>query len=202
MHQSPTAPDQNVDSTLFEDLLLTWFERALKSLREGTPVICAACRLYPKSTPTKNPHHTRQLSLTFDVSSMCPQSYPIPWIEYHSRDIVHSIKEKPLSTDCDSPGRADTPKERCNEVAGKVIGSRVRHVAIAVAVSELLLCFIKLILGNRYGTGLSSRVTEGGWFDLVEIIMFWLFFSISSLFFFLSLFLFLLCRHTASTSTI
>jgi len=57
-------------------------------------------------------------------------------------------------------------------VAGKVIGSRVRHVAIAVAVSELLLCFIKLILGNRYGTGLSSRVTEGGWFDLVEIIMF------------------------------
>jgi len=61
------------------------------------------------------------------------------------------------STDCDSPCRADTPKERSNvlyrhsiksakllyrnesnrhhQVADKVIGSRVSHVAIAIAVS-------------------------------------------------------------------
>ena len=66
---------------------------------------------------------------------MCPKSSPIPSDEYHSQDIVHSLEEKPPSTDCDSPCRADTLKERSNEVAGKVLGSRVRHVAFAGAVS-------------------------------------------------------------------
>jgi len=94
-----------------------------------------AYRLYPRSTSAKNPHHSRQLSLTFDLSCMGPKSSPIPSDEYHSQDLVHGIGEKLSSTDCDGPCRADTPKERSNEVAGKVIGSRVRHVAFAGAVS-------------------------------------------------------------------
>jgi len=67
---------------------------------------------------------------------MCPKSSPIPSVEYHLKDIVHGIGEKPLSTDCESHCRVDTPKERSNEVAVMVIGSRVRHVAIAVAVGD------------------------------------------------------------------
>jgi len=67
---------------------------------------------------------------------MCPKSSPIPSIEYHSQDIVHSIGEKPSSNDFDSPCRADTLKEKSNEVAGNVLGSRVYHVAIAVAVGD------------------------------------------------------------------
>jgi len=68
---------------------------------------------------------------------MCPKSFPIPLDKYHSQDIVHGIGEIPSSNDCDSPCRANTPKERSNEVAGKV-SSRVRHVAITVAVSRLI----------------------------------------------------------------
>ena len=64
---------------------------------------------------------------------MGPKSSPIPLDEYHSQDLVHGIGEKPSSTDCDGPCRADTPKERSNEVAGKVIISHVRHVAFAGA---------------------------------------------------------------------
>jgi len=67
---------------------------------------------------------------------MCLKSSSIPSIEYHSQDIVNSAVEKPLPTDCDSPCNADTPKKRSNEVAGKIIWSRVRHVAIIVAVSD------------------------------------------------------------------
>ena len=67
---------------------------------------------------------------------MGPKSSPIPSDEYHSQDLVHGIGEKLSSTDCDGPCRADTPKERSNEVAGKVIGSRVQHVAFAGAVSD------------------------------------------------------------------
>jgi len=63
---------------------------------------------------------------------MGPKSSPIPSDEYHSQDLVHGIGEKPSSTDCDGPCRAHTPKE----VAGKVIGSRVHHVALAAAVSD------------------------------------------------------------------
>ena len=69
---------------------------------------------------------------------MCPKSFPIPIDKYHSQDIVHGVGEKPSSNDCDSPRRADTPKERSNEVAGKVISSCVRQVAITVAVSRLI----------------------------------------------------------------
>jgi len=136
MRQSPSTPGQNSHPTLFQDPLLTGFVHAPKSLREGTLVTCAACRLYPRSTSAKSPHHTRQLSLTFDLSCMCPKSSPIPSIEYHSQDIVHSIGEKPSSNDFDSPCRADTLKEKSNEVAGNVLGSRVYHVAIAVAVGD------------------------------------------------------------------
>jgi len=68
---------------------------------------------------------------------MGPKSSLVPLDEYHSQDLVHGIGEKPSSTDCDGPCRTDTPKERSNEVAGKVIGSRVRHVAFAGAVSDL-----------------------------------------------------------------
>ena len=67
---------------------------------------------------------------------MGPKSSQIPSDEYHSQDLVHGIGEKPLSTDCDGPCRTDTLKERSNEVAGKVIGSRLRHVAFAGAVSD------------------------------------------------------------------
>ena len=56
---------------------------------------------------------------------MCPKSSPIPLFEYHSYNIVRiiacNIGEKPPSTDCDNPCRADTPKERSNEVAGKIM---------------------------------------------------------------------------------
>jgi len=67
---------------------------------------------------------------------MGPKSSPIPSDEYHSQDLVHGIGEKPSSTNCGGPCRADTPKERFNKVAGKVIGSRVRHVAFSGAVSD------------------------------------------------------------------
>ena len=67
---------------------------------------------------------------------MGPKSSPIPLDEYHSQDLVHGIVDKPSSTDCDGPRRADIPKERSNEVAGKVIGSRVRHVTFTGAVSD------------------------------------------------------------------
>jgi len=55
----------------------------------------------------KNPHHTRQLSLSLDLPCMCPNSTPksflIPWVEYHLQDIVHSIGEKPSSTETGPP---------------------------------------------------------------------------------------------------
>ena len=121
---------------LFQDPLLTWFVLPPKYLRGGTLDTCAACRLYPRSTSAKNPHLSRQLSLTIDLSCMGTKSSPIPSDEYHSQDLVHGIGEKPSSTDCDSPCRADTPNERFNRVAGKVIGSRMRHVAFAVVVSD------------------------------------------------------------------
>jgi len=136
MRRSPTTPVKAHTQHLFQDPLLTWFVLAPKSLRGGTLETGAAYRLYPRSTSAKNPHHSRQLSLTFDLSCMGPKSSPIPSDEYHSQDLVHGIGEKPSSTDCDSPCRADTPKERSNEVAGKVIGSRVRHVAFAGAVND------------------------------------------------------------------
>jgi len=47
---------------------------------------------------------------------MRPKSSSIPSDEYHSQDIVHGIGEKPSSTDCGSPCRADTPKEMCGGV--------------------------------------------------------------------------------------
>ena len=80
--------------------------------------------------------HDNLTILTFDLSCMGPKSSPIPSDEYHSQDLVHGIGEKPSSTDCDGPCRAHTPKERSNEVAGKVISSRVHHVALAAAVSD------------------------------------------------------------------
>jgi len=55
---------------------------------------------------------------------MCPKSSAISSDKYHSQDIVHGMEEKLSSTDCGSPCRMDTLKERSNEVAGKVIGSR------------------------------------------------------------------------------
>jgi len=85
---------------------------------------------------------------------MCLKSSPFLSDEYQSQDIVHGIWEKPSSTDCDGLCRADNPKERSNAVCcfvllnpslgivmygpvtGKIIGSRVRQVAIAVAVSD------------------------------------------------------------------
>jgi len=76
--------------------------------------------------------HDNLTILTFDLSCMGSKSSPIPSDEYHSQDLVHGIGEKPSSTDCDGPCRAHTPKE----VAGKVIGSRVHHVALAAAVSD------------------------------------------------------------------
>jgi len=133
---------------LFLNPLLTWFVLAPKSLQGGTLEAGASYRLYPRSTSAKNPHHLRQLSLTFDLSCMGPKSSPIPSDEYHSQDLVHGIGEKPSSTDSDSPCRADTPKERSHEVGGKVIGSRVCHVAFAVAVFVLL---------NHWGINIRSR---------------------------------------------
>jgi len=67
---------------------------------------------------------------------MGSKSSPIPSDKYHSQDLVHGIGEKPSSTDYDGPCRADTLKERSNEVVGKVIGNRVRHGAFAGAVSD------------------------------------------------------------------
>ena len=83
----------------FQDPLLTWFVLAPKSVWGGTLEAGAAYRLYPKSTSAKNPHHSRQLSLIFDVSCMGPKSFPITSDEYHSQDLVHGIEEKLLSTD-------------------------------------------------------------------------------------------------------
>ena len=135
------TPGQSSHSTLISrpttDLCLYLLP---KSLRGGTLEAGAVYWLYPRSPSAKNPYHSPQLSLTFDLSCMGPISSPIPSDEYHSQDLVHGIGENPSSPDCDSHGpcRADTPslKERPTEVAGKVIGSRVRHVAFAVAVSD------------------------------------------------------------------
>jgi len=66
----------------------------------------------PKKHLTKNPHHYNYLYL--DVSCMGPKSSPIPSDEYHSHDLVHGIREKPSSTDCDGPCRAGTPKFFCH----------------------------------------------------------------------------------------
>jgi len=102
---------------LFQDPLLTWFVLAPESLRlrGGTLETGAAYQLYPRRTSAKNPHHSQQLSLTFDLSCMGPKSSPIPSDEYHSHDLVHGKGDKPSSTDCDGPCRADTPKERSND---------------------------------------------------------------------------------------
>jgi len=74
---------------------------------------------------------------------MGPKSSPILSDECHSQDLVHGIGpgEKPSSTDCVSPCRANSQKEKSNEVAGRLIvvafiGSRVRHVAFAVTISD------------------------------------------------------------------
>jgi hypothetical protein len=81
---------------LFQDPILTWFVLAPKSLG-GTLETVAAYQLYPRSTSAKNPHHSRQLSRTFDLSCMGLKSSPIPSDEYHSQDLVHGIGEKPSS---------------------------------------------------------------------------------------------------------
>ena len=99
---------------LFQDPLLTWFVLAPKSPRR-TLKTCTAYRLYPRSTSAKNAHHSWQLFLTFDLFCMCLESSPFLSDEYQSQDIVHGIWEKPSSTDCDGPCRADTPKERSND---------------------------------------------------------------------------------------
>jgi len=104
---------------LFQNPLMASFVLALKSLGGGTLEAGAAYQLYPKSTSPKNLHHSRQLSLTFDSSCIGPKSSPIPLDEYHSQDFIHGIGENLSSTDCDSPCRADTAKEKSNEVAGK-----------------------------------------------------------------------------------
>jgi len=54
---------------------------------------------------------------------MGPKSSPIPSDEHHSQDLVYGIGpgEKPSSTVCVSPCRADSPKEKSNEVAGRLI---------------------------------------------------------------------------------
>ena len=70
MRRSPTTPSQSSHSTLISDPLLTWFVLAPKSLQGGTLETGAAYRLYSRSTSAKNPHHSRQLSLTFDLSCM------------------------------------------------------------------------------------------------------------------------------------
>ena len=79
---------------------------------------CAVYWLYPRSTSAKNLHHSQQLLLTFDLSCMCPKSSAISSDKYHSQDIVHGMEEKLSSTDCGSPCRMDTLKERFYEVAG------------------------------------------------------------------------------------
>jgi len=67
---------------------------------------------------------------------MGPKSSPIPSDEYHSQDLVHGIGEKLSSAVCGGPCRADTTKEKPNQMAGKVISSRVCHVAFSGAVSD------------------------------------------------------------------
>jgi hypothetical protein len=121
---------------LFQDPLLPWFVLDSNSLRGGTLETGAAYRLYPRSTSAKNPHHSPQLSLTFDLFCIGLKSSRIPLDKYYLHDLVHGIGEKPSSTDCDGPCRVDTPKEMSKEVAGEVIGSRVRHVAFAGAVTD------------------------------------------------------------------
>ena len=138
MRRLPTTAGQSSHPTLISGPTSdsAWFVLAPKSLRGGTLETGATYQLHPKITSGQNPHHLRQLSLRFDLSSMGPKSSQIPLGEYHSQDLVHGIGEKPLSTDCDDPCRADTLREMSNEVAGKVINSRVRHVAFAGAVSD------------------------------------------------------------------
>jgi len=81
---------------VFQDPLLTWFVLPPKYLRGGTLDTGAAYWLYPRSISPKNPHLSRQLSLTFDLSCMGTKSSPIPSDEYHSQDLVHDIGENRL----------------------------------------------------------------------------------------------------------
>jgi len=137
LRRSPTTPGQSSHPTLFQDPLPTRFVRVLKSLREGTLTSCAACRLYPSSTSAKPPHHTRQLSVTFDLSCMpVSQVFPssISRISFTRHCAYH--RGEPVVNYCHSFCRADTLKEWSNEVAGKVLGSCVRHVAIAVVLTR------------------------------------------------------------------
>jgi len=95
MRRSPTKPGQSSHPTLISgptsDLVCTCSKISpRRDLKAG-----AASQLYPRSTSAKNPHYSRQLSLTFDLSCMGPKSSPIPSDEYHSQDLVHAIGEKP-----------------------------------------------------------------------------------------------------------
>ena len=82
-------------------------------------------------------HHDRHdLPIVVARFGRIKSPHPSASDEYHPQDLVHGIGEKPSSTDYDGPCRADTPKERFNEVAGKVFSSRVRHVAFTVAIID------------------------------------------------------------------
>jgi len=118
---------------LFQHPLLTWLYLFQNLSEEGLwkhaqPIGCTqeAPQLRTRITQT----NISNFRLILHGSQVFPNS-----IGYHSHDLVHSTGKKPSSTGCDSPCRADTPTERSNEVAGKVISSRVRHVASAVSVS-------------------------------------------------------------------
>jgi len=100
MRRSPTTPGQSSHPTLISgptfDLVCTCSKISPRRTLETS----AAYRLYPRSTSAKNPHHSRQLSLTFDSSCMGPKSSPIPLDKYHSQDLVHGIGEKPARLEC------------------------------------------------------------------------------------------------------
>jgi len=97
MHQTPTTPGQSSHPKFFSgptsDLVCT---RSKISPRRDLGN--RRYKLYPKNTSAKNPHHSRQLSLSFDLSCMGPKSSQIiPSDEYLSQDLVHGIGEKPSS---------------------------------------------------------------------------------------------------------
>ena len=99
---------------LFQDPLLTWFVLAPESLRlrGGTLETGAAYQLYPRRTSAKNPHHSQQLSLTFNLSCMgpnlsCmgPKTCPIPLDKYH-------CIAKKLSSTCFHSPLGRTPRKK------------------------------------------------------------------------------------------
>jgi len=78
----------------------------VRTRRDSGSMRSLAYRLYPRSISAnflKNLHHSRPLSLIFDLSCMGPKSSPILSDEHHSQDLVHGIGEKLSLTYCYSP---------------------------------------------------------------------------------------------------